>query len=83
MMERFSLFQKLGKELVKNTTRQRAQDFGAAELMLIHTKAEWEKGQDESTVVAKRELLNDIRTDLQKENIEFTILGLPDNERYW
>ena len=78
----FFVVQKLGKELVKNTTRQRAQDYGAAELMLIHSKAIREKGQQSPEVAARQETLQGIRADLQSESIEFTILGLADDMRF-
>ncbi len=78
----FFVVQVLGKRLVKNTTRQRAQDYGAAELMLIHANAVWIQNRDSDTIAGDRELLDGIRADLLKEDIEFKLLGLEDEIRY-
>ena len=75
----FFVVQKLGKELVKNTTRQRAQDYGAAELMLLHAEAIRDQVSED---VADDQLFDAIRAELLNEDIEFTILGLGEDYRY-
>ncbi len=83
----FFVVQILGKRLVKNTTRQRAQDYGAAELMLIHADAVhaqlWtQQGLDPDAIATGSEMLAGIRADLLKEDIDLKILGLKDDRRY-
>ncbi|TWU08012.1 sensor histidine kinase [Stieleria varia] len=78
----FFVVQKLGKELVKNTTRQRAQDYGAAELMLIHSDAIWSSDASEDAVNMKSQTLASLREELLKKDIEFEILGLGDAMRF-
>ena len=51
----FFVVQKLGKELVKNTTRQRAQDYGAGALDRIHADAEWANQFSDDNIDAIRQ----------------------------
>lgn len=84
----FFVVQKLGKELVKNTTQQRARDYGDAELMLIHCEAIWSQVASERSMniddVAqilnvKKEVLDGLRGELLTKEIKFEILGLEDS----
>ncbi|QDT13694.1 sensor histidine kinase [Planctomycetes bacterium K23_9] len=72
----FFVVQKLGKELVKNTTRQRAQDYGAAELTMIHANSAWANGlnEDSSTTIGNK--VQAQRSLFLNEDIEFAVLGL-------
>lgn len=89
----FFVVQKLGKELVKNTTRQRAQDFGANELMATHYDALLSLDAEEQDGVnanaggginyfQMREVLPKLRGELLKKDVEFEILGLDDPVAY-
>ena len=70
----FFVVQKLGKELVKNTTRQRAQDYGAAELAMIHIA--------EDVVDDKRDMTAEHKLLFLSQDIDFKILGLDEEVRY-
>jgi len=48
MLGAFAVVEKLGRELVLNTTRQRAKDFAAIQLLLLHDDAVWSKNQRET-----------------------------------
>ena len=48
MLGAFVVVEKLGRELVLNTTRQRAKDFAAIQLLLLHDDAVWSKNQRET-----------------------------------
>lgn len=72
----FFVVQKLGKELVKDTTRQRAQDYGAAELTMIHADAAWASGLAEESSSAKNNKVQAQRALFLNEDIEFAVLGL-------
>jgi signal transduction histidine kinase len=78
--------EKLGRELVKNTTRTRARDFYAAEVLRIHADATWAIGQSGEQIASKRETLSGLRDALLDDNLdvrtEYEILSLPDSTRY-
>ncbi|NNE01026.1 MAG: HAMP domain-containing protein [Pirellulaceae bacterium] len=78
----FFVVQKLGKELVKNTTRQRAQDYGAAELTMIHADAAWALDLADDSVTLKSNNVKAQRALFLNQEIEFTVLGLEDPIRY-
>ncbi len=78
----FFVVQKLGKELVENTTHQRARDYGAAELMLIHNEAQWSGDLAAETVEFNRRVLGELRNKFLNDDIEFEVLGLKDTVRY-
>ncbi len=86
MFGAFLVVEKLGRELVKNTTRTRARDFSAAEVLRIHTDATWESGQSADQVESKRETLAGLRESLLDDNVEigtdYEILSLPDLFRF-
>ena len=48
MLGAFAVVEKLGRELVLNTTRQRAKDFAAIQLLLLHDDAVWSRNQQET-----------------------------------
>ena len=48
MLGAFAVVEKLGRELVLNTTRQRAKDFAAIQLLLLHDDAVWSQNQQET-----------------------------------
>ena len=79
----FFVVQKLGKELVKDTTRQRAQDYGAAELAIIHGDAGWASSAGTEAEIQKtRDRVDAQRGLFLKADIDFTVLGLEDAVRY-
>ena len=45
MFGAFLVVEKLGRELVKNTTRTRARDFSTAEVLRLHDDAIWSLGR--------------------------------------
>ena len=53
MFGAFLVVEKLGRELVKNTTRTRARDFSAAEVLRIQFDATWSGGQQDEEVTSK------------------------------
>jgi two-component system sensor histidine kinase BarA len=85
MFGAFLVVEKLGRELVKNTTRTRARDFSAAEVLRIHEDAIWSKGLAKDESEFKREKLLGLRGTLLEQDlesdIEYEILALqdPDN----
>ena len=48
MFGAFLVVEKLGRELVKNTTRQHAKDFAAIQLLLLHDDAVWSSHRTEA-----------------------------------
>jgi signal transduction histidine kinase len=82
MFGAFFVVQTLGKGLVKNTTRQRARDYHAAELMMIHSDALWNDDLPPETVELKRAMLEGFRSDFLNEELEAEVLGLKDPVRY-
>ncbi len=83
MFGAFFVVQKVGRELVKNTTRTRARDFSAAEVLRLHDDVFWsEDVEDEEKIAFNRELLSGLRTDLVDEEIEFEVLGLEETTHY-
>ncbi len=86
MFGAFLVVEKLGRELVKNTTRQRARDFSAAEILRLHEDAIWSTGLPSEDVGFKRETLKGLREALLDENvessIEYELLALDDPIRY-
>jgi len=86
MFGAFLVVEKLGRELVKNTTRTRARDFSAAEVLRIHTDATWSIGQPEELATSKRETLDALREVLLDDNLDITteyqILALDDGKRF-
>jgi signal transduction histidine kinase len=75
----FFVVQKLGKELVKNTTRQRAQDYGAAELAMIHADATWSSHLSDESASAITSNVQEKRGLFLNEDIEFAVLGLEED----
>ena len=69
MLGAFAVVEKLGRELVLNTTRQRAKDFAAIQLLLLHDDAVWSKNQRE-TVTAGAD------TDIEKVDPETVLSDL-------
>ena len=86
MFGAFLVVEKLGRELVKNTTRTRARDFSAAEVLRIHSDATWSSGQQDEEVTSKRETLGALREVLLDDNLEiateYEILALDDGKRF-
>lgn len=86
MFGAFLVVEKLGRELVKNTTRTRARDFSAAEVLRIHTNATWATGQPDEEVASKRETLGALRDVLLDDNLdvntEYEILSLDDGKSF-
>jgi signal transduction histidine kinase len=86
MFGAFLVVEKLGRELVKNTTRTRARDFSAAEVLRLHDDAIWSAGQSGNEVEDKRTTLQGLRDVLLDANldasIEYEILGLENSVRY-
>ena len=83
MFGAFFVVQKVGRELVKNTTRTRARDFSAAEVLRIHDAAIWSEDIEESDAIgANREALLGLRTELLDEQIEYAVLGLDEEIQY-
>ncbi|MFG0262416.1 MAG: sensor histidine kinase [Novipirellula sp. JB048] len=72
----------MAKSLVTNTTRQRARDYAAAELMLIHSDAQWSSELPSEVVDRDKELLSGLRSELLNSKIDFQILALPDAAPY-
>ena len=76
----------LGRELVKNTTRTRARDFSAAEVLRLHDDAIWSTDQTPDQVEFKRETLGILRDVLlstdPESSIEYELLGLKETVRY-
>ena len=86
MFGAFLVVEKLGRELVKNTTRTRARDFSAAEVLRIHSDATWSSGHDDEQVESKRETLSALREVLLDDNLdaatEYEILALDNGKRF-
>ena len=86
MFGAFLVVEKLGRELVKNTTRTRARDFSAAEVLRIHSDATWSSGHDDDQVESKRETLSALREVLLDDNLdaatEYEILALDNGKRF-
>ena len=86
MFGAFLVVEKLGRELVKNTTRTRARDFSAAEVLRIHADATWSIGQSADEIESKRATLGGLRDALLDDNLdirtEYEILALRDPIRY-
>jgi len=73
MFGAFLVVEKLGRELVKNTTRTRARDFSAAEVLRIHHDAIWSSGESDEETKFKRAKLEGLRDSLLDENLESNI----------
>ena len=86
MFGAFLVVEKLGRELVKNTTRTRARDFSAAEVLRIHSDATWASGQPEDQIESKRETLGALQEVLLDDNLdiatEYQILALDNGSRF-
>ncbi|WP_345327175.1 sensor histidine kinase [Novipirellula rosea] len=82
MCAAFFVVQLLAKSLVTNTTRQRARDYAAAELMMIHSDAQWSSALPEDVVNREKELLGGLRSELLNAKIDFQILALQDSATY-
>ncbi|TWU24159.1 Signal transduction histidine-protein kinase BarA [Novipirellula galeiformis] len=82
MCAAFFVVQLLAKSLVTNTTRQRARDYAAAELMLIHSDAQWSSELPSEVVNRDKELLGGLRSELLNSKIDFQILALRDASPY-
>ena len=87
MFGAFLVVEKLGRELVKNTTRTRARDFSAAEVLRIHDDAIWSDNQPAKEVALKRETLKALRSALVLDedldtSINYELLALEDPIRY-
>ncbi|MEM8667181.1 MAG: ATP-binding protein [Planctomycetota bacterium] len=82
MFGAFLVVEKLGRELVKNTTRTRARDFSASEVLRIHEDAIWAQGLEEEDAGFKRKKLSGLRETLLEDDldtdIEYEILALED-----
>ncbi|GAA5505298.1 sensor histidine kinase RcsC [Novipirellula caenicola] len=82
MCAAFFVVQLLAKSLVTNTTRQRARDYAAAELMMIHSDAQWSSALPEDVVQREKVLLEGLRSELLNDKIDFKILALQDSAPY-
>ncbi|WP_442510737.1 sensor histidine kinase [Novipirellula sp. SH528] len=82
MCAAFFVVQLLAKSLVTNTTRQRARDYAAAELMMIHSDAQWSAALPADVVQREKELLGELRSELLNAKIDFQILALEDSATY-
>lgn len=69
----------LANGLVLDNTRQRAEDFGAAQLMLLHNTAEWSQGVPQRTAASTNEVLDGLRAELLREDMEFELLAPKDS----
>jgi len=82
----FLVVEKLATQLVINTTRTRARDFSAAEVLRLHLDAIMSDGHSDQALQFKRETLAGLREDLLDENldsgIKYGILALEDPVRY-
>ncbi len=82
MFVAFFVVQTLGKRLVEKTTRQRASDHSAHELMLIHSNTLWDKELGDTATKLKREQLMGFRLDFLSEDFEADVIGLGDPISY-
>ena len=86
MFGAFLVVEKLGRELVKNTTRTRARDFHAAEVLRLHADAIWSNGRSDEDAAFNREILGGLREVLLEDNdesgIEYELLGQRDPVRF-
>tara|TARA_R110002049_G_scaffold4601_5_gene32362 strand:- start:508521 stop:510389 length:1869 start_codon:yes stop_codon:yes gene_type:complete len=78
----FFVVQTLGKGLVKNTTRQRASDYSALELMQIHSNTLWDRDEDDDSVMLNREKLEGFRRDFLNRDLQAEVVGLGDEIKY-
>ena len=86
MFGAFLVVERVGRMLVKNTTKTRARDFADAEVLRLHDDAIWSGGQAQLDIQSKRETLAGLRDELLGESedsgIEYEILALKDEIRY-
>ncbi len=89
MFGAFLVVEMLGQKLVQNTTRTRARDFYATEVLRLHNDAIWSADQPGDEVEAKREVLAGLRDVMMEDeyetvesSIEFEILALSDPVKY-
>ena len=87
MFGAFLVVEKLGRELVKNTTRTRARDFSAAAVLRLHDDAIWSSNQPADEVALKRETLDALRNALVLDenldtSIDYELLALEDKVPY-
>ncbi|QDT01805.1 Signal transduction histidine-protein kinase BarA [Rubripirellula lacrimiformis] len=89
MFGAFLVVEMLGQKLVKNTTRTRARDFYANEVLRLHNDAIWSADLASDLVRSKREVLTGLRGILFDEeyeklesNIDFEIMALKDPVQY-
>ncbi len=86
MFGAFLVVERVGRMLVKNTTKTRARDFSDAEVLRLHDDAIWSDRQAPEEVQSKRETLRGLRDALLGETrdsgIEYEILALEDEIRY-
>jgi len=80
MLGAFAVVEKLGRELVLNTTRQRAKDFAAIQLLLLHDDAVWSKNQRETIAPGTSSDIENVDpktvlTDLRKVIIGGSVTG--------
>ncbi|MDB4506262.1 ATP-binding protein [bacterium] len=80
MLGAFAVVEKLGRELVLNTTRQRAKDFAAIQLLLLHDDAVWSKNQRETVAPGTSSDIENVDpktvlTDLRKVIIGGSVTG--------
>ncbi len=68
----------LANGLVLDNTRQRAEDFGAAQLMLLHNSAEWSREVSGPAAASTADVLESLRGELLREDMEFELLSLGD-----
>ena len=72
----------LAKNLVLDTTRQRARDFGASELYRLHVNAAWSRDAPPGATDLKRQVLAELRDELLTKSIQFEILALDDAQKF-
>lgn len=82
MCAAFFVVQLLAKRLVTNTTQQRARDYAAAELYLLHSDAEWASEVPNEKVSRVERILSGLREELLNAQIDFQVLALQDSIPY-
>ena len=61
MFGAFLVVERVGRMLVKNTTKSRARDFSYAEVLRLHDDAIWSSDQSTEQIESKRETLRGLR----------------------
>ena len=75
MLGAFAVVEKLGRELVLNTTRQRAKDFAAIQLLLLHDDAVWSKYQRETVATGSNQDTENVDPKTVLSDLRKVIIG--------